>query len=276
MPVCSGMLLCCAMLALAACRRPASSDPVSERLPVADAGASASPAAAPVYVARVEQVFPHDTRAFTEGLVFLDGALYESTGLEGESSLRRVDLITGKVEQRLSLAPDLFGEGLAALDGKLYQLTYKTGRAFVYDLRTFQLEHEFHYSGEGWGLATDGSRLLMSNGSDEIRFLDPATFEIKKTLHVTDHGAPVDQLNELEWVKGEIYANIWKTQRLACIDPATGVVRAWVDLAGLLGPADITPALDVLNGIAYDPAGDRLFVTGKFWPKLFQVRVVPR
>ncbi len=260
--------LCLVLLALAhaGCRRPESS------------ASGAGPAAAPppvVFNYRVEQVYPHDTHAFTEGLLFLNGVIYESTGLLGESSLRRVDLLTGKTEQRLDLAPEYFGEGLAALGGRLYQLTYKSGKAFVYDLKSFKLEREFRYSGEGWGLATDGASLLMTDGSDQIRFIDPATFETRRTLHVTEQGRPVDQLNELEWVKGEIFANVWKTQRVACIDPATGVVRAWVDLSGLLSAADLTPNLDVLNGIAYDPEGDRLFVTGKFWPKMFQIKIVP-
>jgi glutaminyl-peptide cyclotransferase len=230
-------------------------------------------AATPVYSYHVTQVYPHDTRAFTEGLVFVDGSLYESVGMNGESGLRKVNLVTGQIEQRLDLAPEYFGEGLAALNGKLYQLTWKNQKGFVYDLKTFKLEREFQYTGEGWGLATDGKLLIMSDGTDQIRFLDPETFTVRKTIHVTDQGAPVADLNELEWVKGEIFANVWKKNVVARVDPVTGAVRSWVNFAHILPASDANLRIDVFNGIAYDAQGDRLFVTGKYYPKLFEVKI---
>jgi glutamine cyclotransferase len=214
--------------------------------------------------------------AFTQGLVWLDGALLESTGLYGQSSLRRVELPTGRVLQQVTVPLDYFAEGLAVLQGKLYQLTWQNQKAFVYDLATFQLEKEFAYDGEGWGLATDGQALILSDGTDRIRFLDPATFAVKRVINVSDHGRPVVRLNELEYVKGEIFANVWQTDFIARIDPATGAVLGWIDLGGLLPPEDRDATTDVLNGIAYDAAADRLFVTGKLWPKLFEVKLEPK
>jgi len=221
----------------------------------------------------VTKVWPHLRNAFTQGLVFDDGALLESTGLNGQSSLRRVELQTGNVLQRVEVPPEYFAEGLAALDGKLFQLTWRNHRGFVYDLHSFHLEREFTYDGEGWGLTTDGHWLIMSDGTDQIRFIDPKTFQENRRIAVKARGQPVYQLNELEYVKGEIFANVWGSDQVVCIDPATGQVVRLVDFTGLLPQQDRDGSTDVLNGIAYDPAGDRWFVTGKRWPKLFEVRL---
>ncbi len=235
-------------------------------------------AAAPVatYTYQVVDVHPHDRNAFTQGLVFLKGVLFESTGLNGKSSLRRVDLQTGRVLQQVGLSAQYFAEGMTVLDGKIFQLTWQSQKGFVYDLETFEPKGEFSYTGEGWGLTTDGHVLIMSDGTDQIRFLDPATFRVLRTIHVLNQGLPLPRLNELEYVKGEIFANIWQTQSVARIDPADGRVLGLIDFSGLLTPADYTKTTDVLNGIAYDAAGDRLFVTGKNWPKLFEVRLQPK
>lgn len=227
----------------------------------------------PVFTYEVINVWPHLRNAFTQGLVFNDGALLESTGLNGQSSLRRVELQTGNVLQRVEVPPEYFAEGLAALDGKLFQLTWRNHRGFVYDLHSFHLEREFTYDGEGWGLTTDGHWLIMSDGTDQIRFIDPKTFQENRRIAVKARGQPVYQLNELEYVKGEIFANVWGSDQVVCIDPATGQVVRLVDFTGLLPQQDRDGSTDVLNGIAYDPAGDRWFVTGKRWPKLFEVRL---
>jgi glutaminyl-peptide cyclotransferase len=224
----------------------------------------------------VINTYPHDRGAFTQGLVYLDGTLLESTGLNGQSTLRRVDLKTGKVLKQVEVPSQYFAEGLALLNGKLFQLTWQNQKGFVYDLESFKLEKEFSYTGEGWGLTTDGQSLIMSDGTSQIRFLDPVTFEVKRTINVQDHGQPISRLNELEYVKGEIFADIWTTDFVVRIDPATGNVLGAIDFRGLLAPEDRQANTDVLNGIAYDAAGDRLFVTGKFWPKLFEVRLKPK
>jgi glutamine cyclotransferase len=230
----------------------------------------------PVYTYRVVNTWSHDRDAFTQGLVYLDGVLLESTGLYGRSSLRRAELNTGRVLQQVTVPPEYFSEGLAALQGKLYQLSWQNQKGFVYDLQTLQPEKQFAYAGEGWGLATDGQSLILSDGTDRIRFLNPATFAVERTINVSDHGRPVVRLNELEYVKGEIFANVWQTDFVVRINPATGAVTGWIDFSGLLSPTDRDATTDVLNGIAYDAAGDRLFVTGKFWPKLFEVRLEPK
>ncbi len=239
-------------------------------------GANATPAAAgpaPVYGYEVVNTFPHDASAFTQGLVFHDGALVESTGIEGSSTLRRVELQTGRVLQKVDVPRYFFAEGLTLFGGKLYQLTWKGAKGFVYDPQTFQKTGEFPYEGEGWGLTHDADSLILSDGSDRLRFIDPNDFKVKRTISVTDRGRPVEELNELEYVKGEIYANVWHRDRIARIDPQTGQVKGWIDLAGLLRPGDTSDPEAVLNGIAYDESGDRLFVTGKLWPKLFEVRL---
>jgi glutamine cyclotransferase len=224
----------------------------------------------------VVQSWPHDPHAFTQGLVYREGRLYEGTGMNGESSIREVDLQTGGVLHRRNLAPEYFGEGITLLGGKLYQLTWRSQVGFIYDAATFQLAGQFSYTGEGWGLTDDGKSLILSDGTSTLRFLDPTTFAVRRTVKVTDNGREVARLNELEYVNGEVYANVWQTDLLVRIDPATGQVKGWIDLKGLLPEEEKSGDEDVLNGIAHDAANDRLFVTGKRWPKLFQIRVVPR
>jgi len=239
--------------------------------------ASAAPKAAyPIYTYQVVNAWPHDRGAFTQGLLYLDGELLESTGLNGRSSMRRVELQTGKVLQEVDVRYEYFAEGLALLNGKLFQLTWQNHKGFVYDLHSFRLEKEFSYTGEGWGLTSDGQWLIMSDGTRQIRFLDPVTFEVKRTIGVLAHGQPVNALNELEYIKGEIFANVWGTDYVVRIEPATGKVIGLIDFAGLLSPQDRRPDTDVLNGIAYDASGDRLFITGKCWPKLFEVKLRPK
>ena len=234
------------------------------------------PAQTPIYSYDVVNSWPHDHNAFTQGLIYLNGELLESTGLEGRSSLRRVEFGSGKVLKQVDLASEYFAEGLATLGGKLYQLTWRNHKCFVYDLESFKLEKEFTYDGEGWGLATDGQSLILSDGTDQIRFLDPATFLVKKTIKVQDHGHPIPRLNELEYLNGTIFANIWLTDFVVCIDPATGTILGVIDFQGLLSPEEHKAGADILNGIAYDSTRDRLFVTGKLWPKIFEVRLKPR
>ncbi len=232
------------------------------------------PLEAPVSTYRVVKIYPHDPTAFTQGLVYLDGVLYEGTGLNGRSTIRKVRLENGEVLQQQALEPKYFGEGIAVWKKSLIQLTYTSGVGFVYDLATFTRTRTFNYSGEGWGLTHDDTRVIMSDGSSSLRFLDPDTLKETGRLAVKEAGRPVEHLNELEVVKGEILANIWQTHRIARIAPRTGQVTGWIDLSGLLDPRDAA-GTDVLNGIAYDAAGDRLFVTGKLWPKLFEIRIAP-
>jgi glutamine cyclotransferase len=236
--------------------------------------ASPAPAAAKCYGYRVVHEYPHDPQAFTQGLALAAGALYESTGLYGHSELRRVDLATGAVLQRRDLPPQLFGEGLTAWRGELVQLTWRSHQGFVYDRATFRLLRTFRYPTEGWGLTSDGHRLIMSDGTSTLRVLDPQSLKLIGQIPVRDGSAAVARLNELEYVKGEIYANVWGTDRIARIAPDSGKVIGWIDLRGLLSPEERRSA-DVLNGIVYDPDSDRLFVTGKRWPKLFQIVPVP-
>lgn len=225
---------------------------------------------------RVVHVYPHRTDAFTEGLFFAGGQLYESTGMNGESEIRRVELKTGRVLQQATLDPRYFGEGIVSWKQRLIQLTWRSHTGFVYDLASLRPVGTFHYSGEGWGLTHDGHRLIMSDGSATLRLLDPDSLRQIGQLEVTENGRPVPMLNELEWVKGRIYANVWQTSRIVEIDPATGHVRADIDLDGLLpaGTRLPEPNDDVLNGIAYDAATDRLFVTGKRWPHLYQIELL--
>jgi glutamine cyclotransferase len=230
---------------------------------------------APVAGYQVVKVYPHDRTAFTQGLVYRDGYLYEGTGLAGQSALRKVRLENGEVVQQHKLDPKYFGEGIAVWGDTIAQLTWESEIGFLYDRATFKPLSTFRYTGEGWGLTHDGRRLVMSDGSATLRFLDPSTMKETGRMTVRDGGKPVPNLNELEFVKGEIYANVWQTERLARISPKTGQVLGWVDLTGLLDARD-RAGVDVLNGIAYDAAGDRLFVTGKLWPKLFEIRVKPR
>lgn len=232
-------------------------------------------AAAPTLGYRVVRSYPHDREAYTQGLVYREGLLYESTGLNGQSSLRKVRLETGEVLQIRRLDQRYFGEGISLVGREILQLTWQTEVGFVYDLATFEPKRTFKYAGEGWGLTSDGSRLIMSDGSPVLRFLDPATQRVTGRLQVRDAGVPVEELNELEFVKGEIYANVYQTHRIARISPKTGLVTAWIDLTGLLSPRDAA-GVDVLNGIAYDADKGRLFVTGKLWPRLFEIQVVER
>ena len=231
----------------------------------------------PVHGYEVVHEYPHDADAFTQGLIFRDGFLYESTGLEGMSSLRKVELETGRIVQRRDLDRQYFAEGLTDWDKQLVQLTYMSKVGFVYDLATFEPRGTFEYTGQGWGLTQDGRRLIMSDGSrdGELRFLDPITRREQGRLQIRDRGRPVEDLNELEFVQGQLYANVWHTDRIAVIRLDTGDVTAWIDLAGLK-PASLRNSEAVLNGIAYDAARSRLFVTGKWWPRLYEIRVRPR
>jgi glutamine cyclotransferase len=217
--------------------------------------------------------YPHDRRAFTQGLVFADGRLYESTGLNGESSLRMDELETGKVLQRDDLAEEYFAEGLTTWGSTLIQLTWKDHKVFVYDRFSFRLLKTLTYDGEGWGLTQDGKHLILSDGSAVLKFLDPETMRVVRQVEVKDRRMPVKQLNELEYVHGEIYANIWYSNKIARISPATGKVLGWIDLTGILPEAERDGDNSVLNGIAYDAKTDRLFVTGKLWPEIFEIKI---
>jgi glutamine cyclotransferase len=223
----------------------------------------------------IVNTYPHDRDAFTQGLVYRDGHLYESTGLNGRSSLREVELATGKVLRKHDVEPQYFAEGLADVGQHLVQLTWQSQVGFVYDRKTFKLERTFKYLGEGWGLVHDGKRLILSDGSATLRFLDATTFVENGRLEVTYQGQPMRQLNELEMVKGDLLANVWGTPFIVVIDLASGRVTGQIDCTTLLGPEDRTPPVDVLNGIAWDAKKERLFVTGKLWPKLFELRLQP-
>ena len=241
------------------------------------ASGGAARAAIPVYGFKVVRSYPHDTGAYTEGLFYKDGFLYESTGEVGASSVRKVQLDTGKVLQQHAVPAPYFGEGIVDWKGRLVQLTWQSQLGFVYDLDTFRLQHTFAYPGEGWALTRDSHHLYMSDGSAVLRVLDPDTLKSIGGILVTADGVAVTNLNELEWVKGEIYANVWLTDRIARIDPASGHVVGWIDLRGLLDTSKLRdPGNDVLNGIAYDADKDRLFVTGKCWPKVFEIKLVKR
>lgn len=228
--------------------------------------------AAPRFGYTVVRSYPHDRGAFTQGLLFKDGFLYEGTGQEGTSSIRKVRLDTGEVLQIRRLDDRYFGEGISIVDDRLIQLTWKSEIGFVYDAKTFEPAGTFNYEGEGWGLTYDGKRLVRSDGSSVLRFLDPRTLKETGRMTVRDRGVPVEALNELEIVKGEIFANVFMTDLIARISPTTGDVTGWIDLTGLLSPRE-RAGVDVLNGIAYDAAGDRLFVTGKLWPRLFEIKL---
>ncbi len=232
----------------------------------------AAPAAADTPWTLVK-TYPHDSSAFTEGLFFHDGALYESTGLEGQSDIRKVRLKDGKILQKTALDPQYFGEGIVNWNDRLVSLTWRHRLGFVWTLADFAPVADFRYEGEGWGLTQDGRHIIMSDGSAQIRFLDPDTLAETRRITVTWNGRPVDRLNELEWVKGEIYANIWYDSHIARIDPATGAVIDWLDIAPLVKASGAKGQEAVANGIAYDAAKDRLFVTGKLWPRLFEIKV---
>lgn len=239
------------------------------------AGAALLCGATPQYGYKVIHVYPHDRTAFTEGLEYRAGFLYESTGREGQSVLRKVQLETGAVVQQIRLAPQYFGEGITVMDQKIVQLTYKTKIGFVYDQAGFKAQRTFSYPGEGWSLTNDGRQIYMDDGTSEIRVWDAVTLGELKRIKVHDGTKVIDNVNEMEYVGGEIYANIWMTDRVARISPVDGRVLGWVDLSGLLTDAE-RDQTDVLNGIAYDALGGRLFVTGKLWPKLFEIQIVPK
>jgi len=229
----------------------------------------------PVFSYQIVHTYPHDPHAFTEGLFYLNGFLYESTGEPGRSGIRKVRLEDGVVVQSQSINPILFGEGLVAWKNRIISLTWRDQVGFIWNLRSFAQLATFHYSGEGWALTQDGKDLILSDGSDTLHVLDPNDLHQVRTIHVTADGQPVDKLNELEWVKGEILANVWMTSRIARIDPHTGRVKGWIDLSSLPEVVNQTDGDSVLNGIAYDAKADRLFVTGKNWPHLYQIKLTP-
>ena len=230
----------------------------------------------PVYGYRIVNEYPHDPNAYTQGLVFVDSVLYEGPGLYGQSTLRRVNLATGEVLASRALPARYFGEGIVAVGDTVYQLTWRSGEAFIYRKDNFEPLGGFTYPTEGWGLTWDGSRLIMSDGTPTLYFRDPRTFEETGRVTVTDLAGPVGRLNELEYIEGEVYANVWYTDRIARIDPVTGRVVGWIDLTDLLDPADRRDSDAVLNGIAYDSVNKRLFVTGKWWPKIFEIEISSR
>jgi glutamine cyclotransferase len=238
--------------------------------------AAVAPTGTPTYAIQVLHRYPHDTKAFTEGFEWHDGALYEGTGLVGESGVRRTDLTSGALLAYKELAPPHFGEGVTIFKGTLYELTWKDGVGFKYDARSFAPRGGFTYSGEGWGLTHDDRALIMSDGSSVLKFLDPATFKVERTLAVTADGMSVPRLNELERIHGELWANLWQTSTIARIDPATGKVISWVDISPLTSQIPAGDTIDVANGIAYDSAADRIFVTGKLWSAVYEIRLGPR
>jgi len=268
----AAVVISCLMLALVAFS--------TGRAPKGNAEAAARPseaeAAPPVYGYEVLHTYPHDPKAFCQGLVFEDGVLYEGTGQYGRSTLRKVDLTTGRVLQVRRLGPALFGEGITAYNDEIIQLTWKRGLGFVFERQSFRQRRSFRYAGEGWGLTYDGQQLIISDGSAVLRFLDPKTFRVVRKLTVRSRGTPLSRLNELEYVEGEIFANVWGTDFIARISPDTGKVSGWIDLRGLLKPHERHSQEAVLNGIAFDRKQGRLFVTGKYWPKLVEIRLVPK
>jgi glutaminyl-peptide cyclotransferase len=275
------VMLVVLLLNITACRPVESPAPAS--VPAFSPSISASPSSPqlsspPVreYTYRVIKVYPHDTSAFTEGLVFDSGTLYEGTGRYGSSSLRKVDLTTGAVLQNKNLASQYFGEGITVFKNNIIQLTWKSDLGFVYDKDSFNIIRQFSYPHEGWGITQDGERLIMSDGSSTLHFLNPDTFESIGVVKVEDSVEPVTQLNELEYIQGVVYANVWQTDRIVMINPENGEVTGWIDLSGLLQTQNYTGQTDVLNGIAYDSQLDRLFVTGKLWPYLFEIKLAEK
>lgn len=224
----------------------------------------------------VVKEFPHDPTAFSQGLLMSQGQWVESTGGNGATSIRRVEKETGRVLLKKDLANDFFGEGVAELNGKLYQLTWQNQQGFVYDAKTLQWQKNFAYQGEGWGLTTDGKSLIMSNGSERLRFLDPTTFRVQREIIVRRDGKPATQLNELEFIEGEIFANVWHSDEILRINPADGTVVGVIDLTGIDAASPRRDPEFVLNGIAYDAATGEIFVTGKCWPKIYQIRLVEK
>ncbi len=251
--------------------------PAAESAASSAAASQAPVSTGPAQLAyRIVRSHPHDRAAFTQGLTIADGQLYEGTGLYGESKLRRVDLLTGAVLQEIELDSRYFGEGIAVVGDRIVQLTYQTGVGFVYDRKSFKQLREFRYPGEGWGLTYDGQRLIMSDGTDTIRFWHPETLEEMGRMRVRDGDLAVTRINELEYVDGALYANIWEQERIARIDPRTGIVTAWVDMSNLLTATERSRGVDVLNGIAHDPRTGNFLVTGKLWPWVFEVQFVAK
>lgn len=271
----------------------------SNRNKAANGNGSPSPARSgpvPVYTYDVVKTYPHDPKAFTEGLFYHDGFLYESTGEEGKSSLRKVELETGKIVQKFDLPREDFGEGISMINGNIYQLTWRQGLCRIFDAKDFKLLREVHYSGDGWGMTTDGTNLFMTDSTHVIRVMDPETFKPVRMIAVfREDGRPLMQINELEFIKGEIWANVWHSEEtnilgkpnyIARIDPASGKLLGWIDLAGIspddqpaasaMNDGSDSKAENTLNGIAYDETGDRIFVTGKNWKKLYEIKVRPR
>ena len=222
----------------------------------------------------VVAIYPHDPDAFTQGLYFENGFLFEGTGRRGQSYLRRVELETGTVLQETALPSEYFGEGIAAFGDRIYQLTWTSGTGFIYGKQSFEVESQFSYSREGWGLTGDGTHLIMSDGSEYLYFLDPQSFELERQIEVRDASGPVRRLNELEYIKGHIFANVWYTNQILKIEPESGQVVGRLDLSDLVAEVGVTDSEAVLNGIAYDEDRDRVFVTGKLWPKLFEIRML--
>ncbi len=241
----------------------------------ATAGAPGKPMAFANYTCETVRRHPHDPDAFTQGLFFWDAAtLIEGTGLNRRSSLRRVDLASGRVLQKVDLPDRYFGEGTALLNGRIYQLTWKDQKGFIYDAATLQQEGEFPYTGEGWGLTTDGNSLILSDGTDQLRFLDPTTFKVTRSIKATHQGKPVDHLNELEFIKGEIFANLWGTDLIARLDPATGVATGVINCTSVFPPGLRTSPDQLMNGIAWHEPTQRLLITGKLWPAIFEVKLI--
>jgi glutamine cyclotransferase len=228
------------------------------------------------YDIKVLNAYPHDPKAFTQGLAYCNGFLYESTGLYGSSTLRKVELKTGKVLKEFKLDNTVFAEGITILNDKIYQLSWVNHTCYVYDITTFHPEKKFGYYGEGWGIATDGAQLIMSDGTNTLRFIKPETFDIIRTLQVSENGSPLDQINELEYIDGYIWANIWQTKKIAVINPSNGFITGWIDLSSLYDYLQYNDFPDVLNGIVYDPQGKRIFVTGKLWQYLFEIKLVEK
>ena len=255
-----------AILALVACGQAPPPAPPAE--PTAEART-------PVYGYRVVRAYPHDRGAFTQGLFYLDGELFESTGQIGESTIRRVNIEDGRVVQSTDIPPPVFGEGIVNWGDQIVSLTWQGGVGYRWDRATLRRLGEWRYPGEGWGLTQNGREIIMSDGTAQLRFLDPESLAERRRLTVTDNGVPVPMLNELEWVNGEILANVWMTPMIARIDPASGRVTGWIDLTALAMETGGADPDSVLNGIAYDPAGDRLFVTGKYWPQLYEIDLLP-